>query len=334
MQEVKFGVFADLHVDIIHDAQHRLEVFLEDCRKENVDFIVQLGDFCYPDSHKCVCKPEHRPINIQLALQGKNNTDKNAIVSLFRNFEKPSFHVMGNHDCDFCSKKEVLEYYGAEPKTWYSFDLGGFHFVVIDGNYYRCKDAYYSYNCGNYFDCPFEGGTLPWIPPEELHWLEMDLKDAKYPAVLFSHQRLTEADSSVRNADEVKKILEKAPQGVVLALNGHEHLDEAEKVNGTWFYNVNSMSNFWVGTEYKVSGRYGEEIDRKYPNMPYVIPYREPVYSIVTLTMDGARVKGVCSEEVGPTAKEMGINKGNWYCDIGNLRVDVTASSKDRYLPF
>ena len=35
-KQVKFGVFADLHVDIMHDAQERLEKFLEDCRKEDV----------------------------------------------------------------------------------------------------------------------------------------------------------------------------------------------------------------------------------------------------------------------------------------------------------
>ena len=76
-KSVKFGVFADLHVDIMHDAKERLEKFLEDCLKENVDFIVQLGDFCYPDKNrKCVCKPENRPVNIDIALRLPTYADK------------------------------------------------------------------------------------------------------------------------------------------------------------------------------------------------------------------------------------------------------------------
>ena len=47
---VKFGVMADLHVDIMPECEERLAAFLDACRKEDVDFIVQLGDFCYPDA--------------------------------------------------------------------------------------------------------------------------------------------------------------------------------------------------------------------------------------------------------------------------------------------
>ena len=38
-KSVKFGVFADLHVDIMPDPQRRLEAFFAACRKENVDFM-------------------------------------------------------------------------------------------------------------------------------------------------------------------------------------------------------------------------------------------------------------------------------------------------------
>ena len=65
---VKFGIFADLHVDIMHDAQTRLEAFLSACSKEDVDFIIHLGDFCYPESRKVLCKPENMPINIKNAI--------------------------------------------------------------------------------------------------------------------------------------------------------------------------------------------------------------------------------------------------------------------------
>lgn len=46
---IKFGVCADLHVDIMHDGEDRLKAFLDVCREKNVDFIIRLGDFCYSD---------------------------------------------------------------------------------------------------------------------------------------------------------------------------------------------------------------------------------------------------------------------------------------------
>ena len=46
--KVRFGVFADLHVDLIHDGVERMERFLNVCRAEKVDFCVELGDFCPP----------------------------------------------------------------------------------------------------------------------------------------------------------------------------------------------------------------------------------------------------------------------------------------------
>lgn len=327
--EIKFGVFADLHVDIMHDTQKRLEDFLAACRKENVDFIMQLGDFCYPETRKCLCKPEHRPINIENSLNVKTYADKDRIRELYKSFEKPSYHTIGNHDCDMCSKRDILSYYGADCEAYYSFDMGGFHFVVIDGNYYKMGDEYISYENGNYFDCPFEGGSLPWLPPEELTWLTEDLHKTKCPTVLFSHQRLTAGYSSIRNADILRRIIREAPHGVVMALNGHEHIDEVQKVDDTWFYNVNSMSCYWVGPEFEVKERYDMEIDEKYPNIRYVIPYRDAVYSIVSLRQDGAEIKGVHSTVVGASPNELGSVKSR-----RSLREEITAASQNRYLPF
>lgn len=42
---VKFGVFADLHTDIMHDGEARMTEFLEACRKEDVDFVVLDGNY-------------------------------------------------------------------------------------------------------------------------------------------------------------------------------------------------------------------------------------------------------------------------------------------------
>ena len=137
-KKVKFGVFADLHVDIMHDTQERLEKFLDACRKENVDFIIQLGDFCYPDEdRKVVCKPELMPPNIKLAISVPTYADKNAIIGMFNNFEKPSYHVLGNHECDMCSKKETLRYYNMDHEhenIYYNIQSNKSHELQVQEN--------------------------------------------------------------------------------------------------------------------------------------------------------------------------------------------------------
>ena len=328
---VKFGVFSDLHVDIMHDPQERLESFLDTCRREHVAFIIHLGDFCYPESRKVICKPENRPINIENALHTPTYADKDAIIALYRDFEAPSYHVIGNHDCDMCTKEEVLRYYGVDNKPYYSFDNGGFHFVVLDPNYYLQNGAYVSYCNGNYFDA--DPGSLPYLPPEQLSWLEEDLRNTSYPTVLFSHERLTEDHAAIRNAAQLRSILAAAPNKVVLSLNGHEHMDNVWKVDNTWFLNINSISNYWLGEEYTCLERYTKEIDEKHPNIRYVVPYRDPIFSIITLDEKGANIQGRIGSFVGTTPDAQGVNKDGTHFRR-KLVSPITPSQQDRWLAF
>lgn len=331
---VKFGIFADLHVDIIHDGQQRLEKFLDACRKENVDFVIQLGDFCYPDENrKCVCAPEKIPVNVYNALNYETYVDKDKIVSLYRNFEKPAYHVIGNHDCDLCSKKQLLEYYGAETGTYYSFDAGEVHFVVIDGNFMKLDRKYIDFENGNYFDeCYRKPGdkVLPYVSDSQLEWLKKDLASTQYKTVIFSHQGLVSSmeNMAVLNQKDIKEIIDSAPNGVVMAINGHEHLDMIEKIGNTWYYNMNSMSNAWMGKDFLCEGRYGAEIDEKFPNIKYTAPYADSVYAIITVDENAIDIKGTKSDFVGPTPEELG-SKEDWsWC----RNLDITASVKDRYI--
>ena len=66
---VTFGVISDVHQDIAHDAPERLTAFLKEAERRQVDFIIELGDFCFAkeenrsyqqyifgtDNHKTIC---------------------------------------------------------------------------------------------------------------------------------------------------------------------------------------------------------------------------------------------------------------------------------------
>ncbi len=326
---IKFGVCADLHVDIMHDCEERLTAFLDVCRKENVDFIIQLGDFCYPDIRDCICKPENRPDNIENALNTPTYTDKDKIIGMYKNFEKPAYHVIGNHDCDMCSKDQILDYYGVDYNPYYSFDMGGFHFIVLDPNYMKLDGKYVSYDRGNYFDESYRpDSVLPYLPDEQIKWLENELANTKYPSVLFTHQCLiNNHGGSILNWEDVKKVIDNAPNKVVMALNGHEHKDICHNVDGVWYYTVNCMSNMWVGKKWERTGRYSEEIDEKFPSIRYVIPYENSQFAIITMDEKGADIKGTKGGFVGESPDEMGM-------DIKAMKHPITSTVEDRYLPF
>ena len=47
---VQIGMIADLHHDVMHDGDDRLEVFLRAMSARQPDAILQLGDFAYPSA--------------------------------------------------------------------------------------------------------------------------------------------------------------------------------------------------------------------------------------------------------------------------------------------
>ena len=109
-QRITFGICADIHQDIMHDAPDRLRAFVDAANAANVDFSVQLGDFCVPSE-------DNRPfLNIWKTLNG------------------PGYHVLGNHDMDGGYTREQSVSYFSMAGRYYSFDMKGWHFVVLDGN--------------------------------------------------------------------------------------------------------------------------------------------------------------------------------------------------------
>jgi hypothetical protein len=83
------------------------------------------------------------------------------------------------------------------PSRYYSFDIKGYHFVVLDGN--ENKD-------------PPQRGYPCHTGAEQMAWLKKDLSLTGSPVLVFSHQSLEDPEG-VDNAGEVRKILEEAKLG-------------------------------------------------------------------------------------------------------------------------
>ena len=279
-QEIRFGICADVHKDIMHDADERLQAFIDYTNQEKVDFTIQLGDFCRPYEH--------------------NDT----FLSIWNSFEGPHYHVLGNHDMDGgFTKEQTIAYLGMKAK-YYSFDKKGFHFIILDGN--DTTD-------------PPQSGYARYIGEDQKEWLKKDLASTDLPCILFSHQRL-EDEWGVENATEIQRILEdeneRAGKIKVLAcFNGHSHLDGAIEINGIWYVEVNSLSYFWVGGNYKHLS-YSKKIDEKYPWIKYTCPYKNPLYALVTVSRDGTiKIEGSKTEWVGSSPAEIGYTKDLYYME-------------------
>lgn len=217
---VRFGMVTDCHYADVDPAGTRFYRQsldkLGECvvrmNDEKVDFLIELGDF----------KDQGRPPVEQDTL-----TYLDQVEAVFRRFDGPTYHVLGNHDVDSISKPQFqarVTNTGVDcTRCYYSFDVKGLHCIVLDANY-RSDGA--DYDRGN-FDW-----TDANIPADELDWLRRDLVAARGPAVIFIHQLLDGTGAVyVENAAEVRDVLERS--GKVLAVfQGHHHAGDYNEING------------------------------------------------------------------------------------------------------
>ena len=305
---VKFGIFTDLHLDIMHDGRVRLNEFINQMEKENVDFIIQLGDFCYPeDTSKCLCSEKNLPVNLKNAMLIPVDVPKIELLKKFNQFSKPHYHVLGNHELDFCSKKQAMKLYGMD-KRYSSFTCKGWKFLVLDGNNFKTEAGEFrDYYYGDYFDSK----DLPYIDSKQMNWIEKELFSDEMPVIVFSHQPLNVGSRGIKNADELSDLfckVNKNGKRVLLCINGHTHVDVYTEWNGVGYYTLNSMSNHWIGTKF-VQNRFSDEIEAAFPNLKYTFPYQNPLYAIVELNNKGAYVEGKTGEFIKPGPTDMGCNE-------------------------
>lgn len=271
---VRFGVCADVHKDVMHDADERLRVFIDRMNRQDVDFIIQLGDFCRP-----------YPRN-------------DGFMAIWRSFRGPGYHVLGNHDMDGGFTREQTAAYCRMPGRHYTFDAGDFRFIVLDGND-RTE--------------PPQQGYARYIGVEQQQWLRQQLGATNKSIIVFSHQSL-EDEGGVANNAAVRAILEDANRAagkrkVAACFSGHHHIDYQRRIGAIDYIQINSMSYFWMGGDYQ-HVRYNETIDKNYPWIKYTAPYRDPLFAVVTLEPDGSiSIAGTQSTWVGPSPWDLGYPK-------------------------
>lgn len=294
--KVRIGLIADVHQDIMHDGPARLQAFVDQAKEWQADAVIELGDFCQP-------KPENR-----------------AFADILARFPGPSYHVLGNHDTDGGFTRERVVGFHRMPGRYYSFDLGGIHGVVLDGN-----------------DKPpgHKGGYPSHIAEDQIEWLKDDLSKTDHPVFIFSHQSL-ERPGCIKSQAKVREVIESAKHGdgirkVAACLNGHWHLDLMRVIQGIPYIHINSASYYWLGSRYRVD-RYDGKIHRAHPHLSCTAPYKDSVFTL--LEVDFAKrafmLSARKSEWIGPSPQDLGANPA----DLNPEWISPGCSARTGSLPY
>ena len=271
---LRFGLIADVHQDIMHDAIPRVRAFVATMEEEKVDFVCHLGDLCWPHERNL------------------------AFLAEWKKFPGVRHHVLGNHDMDGgFTREQTVAFYGM-PHKHYSFDVKGVHFVVLDGNEPGGKRKGYKRH----------------IAAEQRKWLAEDLAKTALSTIVFSHQPLDtgsgiENCDAVRKILE-KATTEDGARKVVACFCGHFHDDYMATINGISYIRVNSASNYWLGQPFQHES-YSKEIHEKFPWICNTAPYKDPLWAVVEvdLAKGNLTVKGRETEWVGPSPWEVGADE-------------------------
>ncbi|WP_105618920.1 metallophosphoesterase family protein [Vallitalea okinawensis] len=292
MAQVKFAVFTDLHYEHIPDGHRRIENFINNIRNEDLDFIIQLGDFCSPKEENQV------------------------LLDMLYSVGKPLYHLMGNHDSDLFTKEEVMQFLDMDS-SYYSFTYGNVKFIVLDTCFIKTDKGYEPYCRRNYNKTK---DTYPIVPEDELMWLEDQVNDSSEYFVIFSHHSFENefAKRGVHNRNEVRDLINSVNQTgkrVLLCVNGHDHGDSLEKIGQTYYLGMNSMSYIWLGPQYE-HFCYSDEIHKQYPYLKDIVLYDEGLYGIITITEKGGiDIQGMNGDYQNISPKELGVE------DVWNGRI-------------
>ncbi len=220
--DLRFSLLTDLHYadkDPTGTRHYReTPAKLAEAARELADFqpqfIVELGDVI--DAAESVQQELQylRTIHRQLeALPGDNH------------------YVLGNHCVYWLTKQEFLETV-LQERSYYSFDQGGLHLVVLDG-------------CFRSDGQPYGRKNYQWtdsnLSADQLKWLEADLRQAARPTIVFVHQRLDAGGNyGIKNAADARQILERS--GHVLAVfQGHNHKNDYREIAGIHYCTLQSL---------------------------------------------------------------------------------------------
>ena len=246
--KIKFSVFSDFHYKygMYIASVENLETILERANSNNVDFVIHGGDFC----NDYIGSPEIWKTYL-------NNT-----------YDLKVYGIYGNHELE--SKNNSMEYvtpkltndenviWGTPDKKiddgnigYYYFDVKGFRFICVDTNYsFNENKNCWEHNTTCSWGAPTGNIKVNSLGPIQFEWFEKVLYDAlenDLKCIIVSHDSFLNVWGCSPDTEKIRDLFNKINKikenTILMAINGHHHANNVEKVDDIVFLNVNSSIN-------------------------------------------------------------------------------------------
>lgn len=206
----------------------------------------QLHATAVPDTKRHVSELLKKGPVIGLAA-GDIAWDAPAIIPEYRKAIKnvgiPFFQVLGNHDMDINTRSDERSDFTFKENfgpSWYSFNRGNAHYVVLD-------NVFYYSNGYNY---------IGYITEKQLLWLEQDLKHVKHGSPVFVSMHISGYTEEKRRYKRVednpgnitfnrKYLFEMLKPFKAHLLTGHTHYNENRIEGGVYEHIHGSVCAAW-----------------------------------------------------------------------------------------
>ena len=302
---MKFLMFSDLHYapgTLYGPDWDTLKALQKRAEDAGCDFMIHAGDFCYGPSGVA------------------------DFVEAYNNFHVPSYHCLGNHDCDRTPYSEVLKLYNM-PGGYYFFDCKGYRIIVLDTNYYKEDGRFVHYELRSQFDHPQQ---LDSLPPEELVWLRQTVTDSPYPCIIVSHasferecvlardeqeiiQLSHEANASIfaqTVRDLVREVNSQSPHKILMLMNGHHHKDFLRLIDNTLYWDVNTTCYEWICDQ--PHDAFPEELVKEHKLANHTMVFNAPLSAVVTVEGTTITIEGAETDTFMGVTRE---THGDWTLD-------------------
>jgi manganese-dependent ADP-ribose/CDP-alcohol diphosphatase len=236
---ISFGVIADLQYcnappfkdRYYQNSTEKLKKAMAHLNEHALDFVINLGD-----------------------LIDRDWDSYEKILPEFNHLNAPVYHVLGNHDYDVDDEKKDSVPSKIGTKHYYSFQLAGWRFIILDGNeistfanlsdspnYHLAEMWLQQMESSGAVNGNFYNGG---IGNEQMNWLQGALdasREKSEQVIIFCHYPLFPPNKhNLLNGDQLLSIL-KNSKCVKLWMNGHNHEGNFGLFEDIHFVNVKGM---------------------------------------------------------------------------------------------
>ncbi len=179
------------------------------------------------------------------------------IWNKLKRIKTPFYSVIGNHDLRTIESRETLESIMEYPNATFSFDLEGYHFIILS------TDIIKNVNIDDSILNKFKNISKEeiyglyksqCISEKEIKWFKEDLNKNKLPCLIFTHFGLAEDNQAgnywfeiepevglLGNRKIIKDIIKK-DKNVMAVFSAHQHWTKKLNEDGKDYYVLGSLT--------------------------------------------------------------------------------------------